>query len=485
MKRLALASAALVGLLTAAQAASPGMIDGKFVDFSTSQLTVGTGTFGTLLPYTATPNLTGASLFAPAATANTNVPALGIYRTTQGYNGPSFNQSDETLFVGTHLNFTSPSAYYWGISNQVVVDHNAAPNGNGAYAEAMRSECNIASTIDQPMFCWGLGVIARGQSLTIPGYPVGIEVEVDKNVADAPAPSGLTPQAASYGYLASSGAYAPGNFINDAAFQVGNYQVSGGFQAGFSCAKEFAGATQNASISGTTLTLSTTSTAVAVGMQVIALGANPVTAGTKIVSGSGTTYTVNNSQTVALESMQITNPAVAWACMYAASRSPWAIDIGDGNWTAGQIRGKGWSVAADGGLVVSGSNSRGLDLRTSTSSQAQIQGSGFTLSTDGRVYSLQLNATGSLSSVSACGTSPAVTALSNSNGGQFTMGTGSPTACTITLGNAYFNAAFCTVTPASAYTGTYYISAQSNSAFTVTLSAGTSSVKFNYTCIGN
>jgi hypothetical protein len=65
------------------------------------------------------------------------------------------------------------------------------------------------------------------------------------------------------------------------------------------------------------------------------------------------------------------------------------------------------------------------------------------------------------------------------------MGTGSPTACTITFGIAYPNASFCTVTPASAYTGTYYISAESATAFTITLSSGTSGAVFNYTCGGN
>lgn len=88
--------------------------------------------------------------------------------------------------------------------------------------------------------------------------------------------------------------------------------------------------------------------------------------------------------------------------------------------------------------------------------------------------------------ISTCGTSPpAATAGSNNNSGQFTLGTGATTACTVTFANAFPNSAFCTVTPASSYTGTYYISAQSASALTVTLGTGTASVKFNYTCGGN
>ncbi len=88
--------------------------------------------------------------------------------------------------------------------------------------------------------------------------------------------------------------------------------------------------------------------------------------------------------------------------------------------------------------------------------------------------------------ISACGTSPpAAAAGSNNNSGQLTLGTGSPTACTVTFANAFPSHAFCTLTAASSYTGSFYISSQTNAAFTVTLGTGTSSVKFNYTCGGN
>ena len=86
---------------------------------------------------------------------------------------------------------------------------------------------------------------------------------------------------------------------------------------------------------------------------------------------------------------------------------------------------------------------------------------------------------------SSCGTSPSVASGSSGNGGQFTLGTGSPTACTITYATAFPTNAFVTVTPASNYTGTYYISAQSASAFTLTLGSGTSSAVFNYHVVGN
>lgn len=94
----------------------------------------------------------------------------------------------------------------------------------------------------------------------------------------------------------------------------------------------------------------------------------------------------------------------------------------------------------------------------------------------------------SLPVASSCGTSPSVTTGSNSNAGQFTMGTATPTACTITFASPFPNYGFCTVTPASsggaAITGGYYLSAQSKTAFTLTIGTGTSSLVWNYTCFG-
>lgn len=87
--------------------------------------------------------------------------------------------------------------------------------------------------------------------------------------------------------------------------------------------------------------------------------------------------------------------------------------------------------------------------------------------------------------LSSCGTSPTVSVGSTNQGGQFTLGTGSPGSCVVTFANTYPTKAFCTVTPSSNYTGTYYISAQSSSALTVTLGTPTSSVAFNYSCQGN
>ena len=93
----------------------------------------------------------------------------------------------------------------------------------------------------------------------------------------------------------------------------------------------------------------------------------------------------------------------------------------------------------------------------------------------------------SLPAISSCGGSPpAASAGSNNNQGQFTTGTGAPTACTVTFAVGFPSTASCTISPANAAAGLggAYISSQSNSAFTVTMTTGETSAKFNYTCGG-
>jgi hypothetical protein len=95
-----------------------------------------------------------------------------------------------------------------------------------------------------------------------------------------------------------------------------------------------------------------------------------------------------------------------------------------------------------------------------------------------------------LPAISSCGSgSPAMTAGSNNLGGQFTMGTGTPTACSIAFAHAFPNHAWCTFSPASsggaAISGGDYLSAQDKTGFTLTLGTGTSSLVFNYTCQGS
>lgn len=95
--------------------------------------------------------------------------------------------------------------------------------------------------------------------------------------------------------------------------------------------------------------------------------------------------------------------------------------------------------------------------------------------------------TSAVPAASSCGTSPTVATGSSNQGGQFTTGTATPSACTITFATAYPNFAFCSVhqANAAAIATTVYVSASSKTAFTVTLGAGTSSAAFNYACNGN
>jgi hypothetical protein len=94
--------------------------------------------------------------------------------------------------------------------------------------------------------------------------------------------------------------------------------------------------------------------------------------------------------------------------------------------------------------------------------------------------------TTNLPMISDCGISPpAASAGSGNNGGQITFGTGTPTTCTVTYASAFPTNAYPTVTPASSYAGTYFLSGISKTGFTINLSAGTSSVVFNYTVFGN
>jgi hypothetical protein len=87
--------------------------------------------------------------------------------------------------------------------------------------------------------------------------------------------------------------------------------------------------------------------------------------------------------------------------------------------------------------------------------------------------------------ISACGTLPPAPATGSSQvTGQFTTGTGTPTACTVTFLVPYPNYAWCTVTPTN-YTGTYTVTASLRDHFTVTLGTGTNGAVFNYSCNGN
>lgn len=107
------------------------------------------------------------------------------------------------------------------------------------------------------------------------------------------------------------------------------------------------------------------------------------------------------------------------------------------------------------------------------------------IGSDRTVTGAKLMATAAVPTQSTCGTSPSIDAGSSPNAGKFTIGS-SATACTLTFASAFPTSAYCTVTPAAqpaAVTNIPYISAQSASAFTV--SGGTASTSYYYTCGGN
>jgi hypothetical protein len=86
---------------------------------------------------------------------------------------------------------------------------------------------------------------------------------------------------------------------------------------------------------------------------------------------------------------------------------------------------------------------------------------------------------GNSPALSSCGTSPSIAGTDVA--GQVTMGTGSPTGCTITFNVAYTNVPYCMVTWQSNLASMAYT--VSNSAITLT-QTGTSSNKVNYACFG-
>lgn len=102
-----------------------------------------------------------------------------------------------------------------------------------------------------------------------------------------------------------------------------------------------------------------------------------------------------------------------------------------------------------------------------------------------RIKGTLLTTTANAPTPSTCGTGPSVDANSSGNGGKITFGSGT-TACTLTFAVAFPTSAFCTVTPLAqpaAVANIPYVSAQSRTAFTI--SGGTASAAYQYTCAGN
>lgn len=103
----------------------------------------------------------------------------------------------------------------------------------------------------------------------------------------------------------------------------------------------------------------------------------------------------------------------------------------------------------------------------------------------GTLKGAALLSTAAAPTASLCGTSPTVDSGSSRNAGKFTIGSGSTT-CTLSFATAFPTNAYCTVTPAAqpaAVANIPYISAQTNALFTI--SGGTASTTYYYTCGGN
>lgn len=90
---------------------------------------------------------------------------------------------------------------------------------------------------------------------------------------------------------------------------------------------------------------------------------------------------------------------------------------------------------------------------------------------------------GTAATIGACGTSPSITG--NDARGIITLGTGSPTSCTVTFAYPYVSTPYCVITPHGSDTGVvrWWIS-ESTSTLVMTFSASpTVSQQFEYHCM--
>jgi hypothetical protein len=85
--------------------------------------------------------------------------------------------------------------------------------------------------------------------------------------------------------------------------------------------------------------------------------------------------------------------------------------------------------------------------------------------------------------LSACGTGPAFAGTASDTAGRATVGSGPPTACTLTFGAAFGTAPICTITPVGSPQSQTFISSLSTTAITWTWGTATAGQQFNYTCL--
>ncbi len=113
---------------------------------------------------------------------------------------------------------------------------------------------------------------------------------------------------------------------------------------------------------------------------------------------------------------------------------------------------------------------------------ANATGGYFTVNQQGtyaRIIAGHLSVTGSSATVASCGTSPSI--VGTDTAGQVTMGTGSPTTCSILFASAYVKAPFCSVDWVTNL-GVFSFATTTNT-IALTQTSNSSSV-VNYICIG-
>jgi len=87
--------------------------------------------------------------------------------------------------------------------------------------------------------------------------------------------------------------------------------------------------------------------------------------------------------------------------------------------------------------------------------------------------------------LTSCGSSPVVRGGSSNQSGEITLGSGSPSACTVTFANTTNNNLYCVVSPGEVtYTGAYWTTVAAGG-FTLHINPGTSSAEFTYVCMGS
>ena len=145
------------------------------------------------------------------------------------------------------------------------------------------------------------------------------------------------------------------------------------------------------------------------------------------------------------------------------------------------------TIPTNGFLNVSSTYSQALQVAGGVGVSGALNIGG-ALYASGSVTAKNLQAAAAAPTLSACGTSPSAASGSGNSGGQFTLGTGTVTACQVAFATLYSSAAYCSVTPASSYTGTYYLGPISGDphqrGFVLILSTSAPGASFNYRCTG-